>query len=194
MKKNIAMGCLLFILAFLGGRFYLKNLKSPARIDYSHLGGDFLLQHVTGDKSLKDFEGKPIVLYFGFATCPDVCPLSLSKLNQVLDKLPFEKRSLVQKIFVSVDYKRDDAKKVDEYVRFFADDFIGLAGSEKEILNMTKKYAVHFEFVPMKDSALEFTVDHTSRYFLIGKNGKLLNTYSDIINDKSFFKDLSRLL
>jgi protein SCO1/2 len=167
--------------------FYLTNRRQVGR--YDHLGGDFRLSHVSGDKSLKDFEGRPVILYFGFTTCPDICPLALNKLNRILDKLAMSEREKTHKVFVGVDYKRDTTEKVDEYVRYFADDFIGLAGTKKQIEEITKKYAVHFEFVPLKDSALGYTVDHTSRYFLINKKGKLLNSYSDI-SDPDFLQHL----
>ena len=194
MNKSIVIGILLFGGAFLAGKTFLQNMvKKPSSL-YSHLGGDFSLDHVSGKKTLKDFAGRPTVMYFGFATCPDVCPISLSKLNKVLDQIHMSKRSDINKVFVSVDYKRDDAKKVHEYVGFFADDFVGLSGDKKAIEDITKKYAVHFEFVPMKDSRLEYTVDHTSRYFLIDQKGRLLNTYSDIVNDDTFIKDLKRIL
>lgn len=190
MKKQIFTILILIFLSFTTGYILLKKSAPVMESNYSHLGGDFKLQHITGVKTLKDFKGKATLIYFGFTTCPDICPLALNKLNSVLDTLSYEERKKLNKVFVSVDYKRDTAKKVNEYVNFFADDFIGLSGSENQIRNMTKNYAVHFEFVPLKGSALKYTVDHTSRYFLLDKEGKIINTYSDIINDKSFMKQL----
>ncbi len=193
---RLALTLLLFLAVFLGSRYYYQSLEPKVETSglYDHLGGDFTLTHISGDKSLKDLKGKPSVLYFGFTSCPDICPLSLNKLNKVIDKIGPKTHGLINKVFISVDYKRDDPKKVDEYGRYFSDDFISLAGSEEQIKDITKKYAVHFEFVPLKDSALGYTVDHTSRFYLLGADGKIVNTYSDIINDPKFTNDLKELL
>ena len=86
-------------------------------------GGDFTVESGDGEVSLSDFEGKTVILYFGFASCPDVCPMSLSYLNSVLKDI--ENRDQVQVIFVSVDYKRDTPEKVSEYAKFFDKNFIG---------------------------------------------------------------------
>ncbi|MCR9203947.1 MAG: SCO family protein [Halobacteriovoraceae bacterium] len=161
---------------------------------YDHLGGDFTLQHKSGKFSLKNLQGKPSILYFGFTSCPDVCPLSLNKLNKVLDEINPKVHSSVNKVFISVDYKRDNSEKVDEYGKYFSEDFISLAGNKEQIEDITKKYAVHFEFVPLKDSALEYTVDHTSRFFLLDSEGKIVNSYSDITNDPAFKKQLKSMV
>ncbi len=199
MKRKFLQAILslsLFLLIFLGMKFYYSQ-TSP-RIEtaglYDHLGGDFTLSHISGEKHLKDLLGKPSVLYFGFTSCPDICPLSLNKLNKTLDKIDPKVHQRLNKVFISVDYKRDDAKKVDEYTKYFSEDFISLAGTKEQIEDVTKKFAVHFEFIPLKDSALKYTVDHTSRFFLLNSKGKIVNSYSDITNDPQFSQDLKELL
>lgn len=193
MKEMFIKGLLVFILSFgIVGLVLVNKKKEHSR--YDHLGGPFALEHASGQKTLADFAGKPVVLYFGFTTCPDICPMALHKLERTLDKLSFEQRANVHKVFISVDYKRDDAAKVDNYVKFFGSDIVGLAGNKKQIEDVAKKYAVHFQFTPLENSALEYTVDHTSRFFLINKEGKLLNSYSDITHDDTFLNDLKRML
>lgn len=192
MKDHLLKSLFVFILTF--GLVGLVLLNKGKKNRYEHLGGDFSLQHISGPKTLADLKGKVSVLYFGFTTCPDICPMSLNKMERVLSDLSFEQQKAINKVFVSVDYKRDDAKKVADYVKFFAQDIMGLAGTQKQIEEMTKKYAVHFQFTKLKDSALEYTVDHTSRFFLLDKKGKLYNSYSDITHDKSFINDLKRML
>jgi protein SCO1/2 len=194
MKKQTIIIIFLIIISFTLTALLTGTRAPVMESNYSHLGGGFELQHVDGVKTLESFKGKATLLYFGFTTCPDICPLALNKLSKVLDKLSYEQRSKINKVFISVDYKRDDASKVNEYVKFFAEDYIGLSGSESQIKSMTKKYAVHFEFVPLKNSALGYTVDHTSRYFLLNKDGKIVNSYSDITNDDKFIKQLKASL
>lgn len=195
MMKTVALG-LLFAGILLGMKFYYQSQAPEVATAglYEDIGGDFTLKHISGPYTLEKLKGKPSVLYFGFASCPDVCPLSLNKLMKVIDKTNPKIHKLINKVFISVDYKRDTAKLVHEYGKYFGEDFISLVGSKEQIESITKKYAVHFEFVPMKDSAMEYTVDHTSRYYLLNKEGKVVGSYSDITNDTQFTKDLKKLV
>ena len=194
-KKNLILifSLTLFALGLAGLISNFMAQKDPHKIDLSHLGGDFTVKGLKGDIKLSDYKGKPVILYFGFTACPDVCPLALNNLNRVLDKLPLEKRNEVVKIFISVDWKRDNEKTVDEYTRFFADDIIGTTGSQEQIEKVTKQYAVYYKFVELKDSAMGYTVDHSSRFYVIDRNGKLKNSFSDINHDPQFLKTVGNL-
>lgn len=183
---------LVFGTVLAGVKLYYKSRtpKIETSALYENIGGNFSLSHESGPYTLKNLQGRPSVLYFGFASCPDICPLSLNKLVKKIDSIDPGLHNKIQKVFISVDYKRDDAKKVAGYGKYFASDFISLAGTKEQIEDITKKYAVHFEFVTLKDSAMEYTVDHTSRFFLLDKLGRVVNSYSDITNDEQFEKDL----
>jgi protein SCO1/2 len=111
-----------------------------------------------------------------------------------LDSIDPEVHKKINKVFISVDNKRDDKDKVDEYSRYFATDFIGLTGEKKEIERVTKNYGVHFSFVELKDSKLGYTVDHTSRFFILNKQGKLVASFTDVKNDPDFKKTLIEVL
>jgi protein SCO1/2 len=193
--KTTGLG-LLFAGLLLGMKYYYQRTgpKIPTENLYSDIGGDFNLQHISGPYTLENLKGKPSILYFGFASCPDVCPLSLNKLMKVLDSIDPKIHPLVNKVFISVDYKRDTPKLVHDYGQYFGQGFISLTGTENQIKAITKAYAVHFEFVPLKDSAMEYTVDHTSRFYLLDKRGKTVGSYSDIINDPQFKTDLKKLV
>lgn len=121
---------------------------------------------------LDDFENKAVVLYFGFASCPDICPMALSTINSILQEVA--QRDQVQVIFVSVDYKRDTSESTMKYAQFFNSDFIGLTGTKEQIEELAGDYKVHFKFIEMPGSKMEYTVDHTSRYYIFGKNNELL--------------------
>lgn len=195
-KHQILIGLFIFGVALISSKFYFenKNRQQDQTSNYSHLGGDFNLQGKDKTFTLKDLKGRPSILYFGFASCPDVCPLSLSKLNKAIDKINPDFHNLINKVFISVDHKRDNPKKVQEYAEYFGDSFIGLTGSKEQIDQMTKSYAVYYKFVPLVDSKMEYTVDHTSRFYVLDKEGKILNTFSDVVNDKEFSMLLNRIL
>ena len=186
---------ILFILLLTSSCLNDREPKSrPSTLSQKKLGGDFVLAHHSGDWKLSSTNGKLRVIYFGFTTCPDICPMALTKLNKVLKRLSSEHLNKVQPIFVSVDYKRDTATSVNEYVEFFGKDYIGLTGSKEQIEKVTKDYGVFFEFVPLKDSALKYTVDHTSRFYLINKEGSLHKSYTNISDEPDFIADIYSLL
>ena len=133
-------------------------------------GGDFTLQGIDGKVSLSDYRGKNVILYFGFATCPDVCPMSLSYLSKALKQM--DAIDKIQVIFISVDHTRDTPKKVHNYAKFFNKNFIGVTGSEEEINKVTKQYEVYYKFIDMPESAMKYTVDHTSRFYILDKMGR----------------------
>lgn len=128
--------------------------------------------------TLDNFKGKVLLLYFGFASCPDVCPMSLSKINSLVKKLKPNIKPLVQTLFVSVDYKRDTPEDTQEYAKYFNKDFLGATGTKEQIELATLKYGVNYKFVELKESEMEYTVDHTSYLYIIDKKGKLITQYS----------------
>ncbi len=152
------------------------------------------MAHKSGEWKLSSTNGKLRILYFGFTTCPDICPMSLNKLSKVLKKLNVEQLKEIQPVFISVDWKRDTPKSVAEYVDFFGKGYIGLTGSKEQIEKVAKDYGVFFEFVPLKDSALEYTVDHVSRFYLIDKEGNFYKSYSNITDEPDFIVDITTLL
>ncbi len=145
---------------------------STAYAGTSALGGDFTLRTTKNDAvSLSSFNGKAVLLYFGFTHCPDMCPTELLQFKQVLAMLPADKRDLVQPIFISVDPKRDTAEVLDPYVGFFDKSILALTGSEQELHKVAGQYGAHFRYVPTGSS---YTVDHTVNTFLIDTRGKLV--------------------
>lgn len=138
---------------------------------YKCLGGDFVLQSEKGPVSLADFRGKTVVLYFGYASCPDVCPTSLGLLSLAMQKLTPDELEKLQVMFISVDPERDTVDKLKTYAEAFHPNMIGMTGSAKEIAAVARHYGVMYAKVEMPNSALGYSVDHSSRYYVVGKDG-----------------------
>ena len=138
---------------------------------YKCLGGDFVLQSAKGPVSLADYRGKTVVLYFGYAYCPDVCPTSLGLLSLALRKLTPAELENIQVMFISVDPERDTVDNLKTYAEAFHPNMIGITGSAKEIAAVAKHYGVMYAKVEMPNSALGYSVDHSSRYYVVGKDG-----------------------
>lgn len=137
---------------------------------------DFTLTQNNQAVHLKDFRGKLVLLYFGYASCPDVCPTSLALLSSALKELTPEETAQIQPIFISVDPERDNGTKLMDYARYFFPSFIGITGTEQEIQRAAMQYGAFYSKVN-SNSAMGYTVDHSSNSYLIDKEGQLLSTF-----------------
>jgi protein SCO1 len=136
---------------------------------------------------LSEMRGKVVALFFGYTSCPDVCPTTMAELNQALEKLG-SKADQVQVLFVTVDPQRDTPERVQEYVDHFNPDFIGLSGSEPALAKVWNDYGV-FRQVADGPSAAGYVVDHTARVTLIDQQGNLRVSFpfgtpvEDVVHD-----------
>ncbi|WP_456380877.1 SCO family protein [Thiolapillus sp.] len=148
------------------------NTEAPGVAD-APPGGDFNLHTSKGSFALKDYQGKVVLLYFGYTKCPDVCPTSLSYLAQAFNELDEKELEKVVGIFVSVDPKRDTPELLDEYVDYFHPNFIGVTGSEKELAEAAALYGAQYYEVELEGSAFGYAVNHSSATYLIAPSGEL---------------------
>jgi protein SCO1/2 len=152
--------------AFAGGE--IKPARAAAPIDLV----DFNAQPFT----LEAVEGDVVLLYFGYTTCPDLCPTTLSDFMAIKAGLGDEAES-VRFVMVSVDPERDTAARLKEYLGFFDPDFIGLRGDEAQTEQVKLGWGVVANRVEYPESATRYLVDHTSLIYLIDPDGKLRVTY-----------------
>ena len=137
---------------------------------------------------LSELRGKVVLLFFGYTSCPDVCPTTLAELKQALENLGERKAQQVQVLFVTVDPERDTPERVQEYVNHFNPNFIGLSGTESELVPVWQKYGVFREIVD-GSSAAGYIVNHTARVTLIDQNGNMRVSFAfetpveDIVHD-----------
>ncbi|WP_229680715.1 SCO family protein [Marinobacterium zhoushanense] len=156
--------------------FLLKPTQVDVKASGHKLGGDFTLTSSAGPVSLSDFKGKVVAIYIGYASCPDVCPTALAVLSQAVRNLQAEQRDQVQGIFISVDPERDTPEKLAQYTQFFSDRLIGVTGSREQIDRVVRQYGAFYRVVALDDSALGYAVDHSSRLYLIDRDGELAGT------------------
>ena len=139
---------------------------------------DFVLTRGDGTSfQFSAMRGKVVLLFFGYTSCPDVCPTTMAELNQAMGKLNEEDAGRVQVVFVTVDPGRDTPERVQEYVNHFNPNFIGLSGTEEELTKVWNKYGVFREVVE-GTSALGYLVNHTARVTLIDADGNLRISFS----------------
>lgn len=130
-----------------------------------------LTDHTGKPRTLADFRGKAVVLFFGFAHCPDVCPTTLADMAQVKRKLgPLGER--VQVLFVTVDPERDTQDTLAKYVPAFDPGFLGLRGDLEATRAVAKEFKVYFEKRPGNTPG-EYTIDHSAQSYVIDPQGRL---------------------
>lgn len=137
--------------------------------------------------------GRVAVLYFGFTHCPDYCPGTLAKFQQVVTRMG-EAASQVDFVFITADPERDTPAVADEYARHFNPAFIGLSGTEDELTPIWQAYYVGRLIVPMPESVLAYTVQHSTRSYVIDKQGNLRLTFPFEMQAADMAHDLQLLL
>lgn len=144
----------------------------------TYYGGDFTLQDVHGDVHLSDYKGKVVIAYFGFLNCTEACPQAMGVVNAALDRLTAEEVKHVQVLFISVDPERDNVQALQEFTDFYGGYVKGLTGDKATIDKLSRQYGVFYELIDLEGSGLTYTIDHSSRFYMIDKNGTLLTTLS----------------
>ena len=133
---------------------------------------DFTLTDHTGQvRSLKDFAGKIVVLFFGFTQCPDVCPTTLAELTEV-KKLLGPQGERVQGLFVTVDPERDTPEVLTAYMTSFDPGFLALVPTPEQLVALAKEYKIHYKKVEGK-TPTSYTLDHTAASYVYDTQGKL---------------------
>ncbi|NRR34019.1 SCO family protein [Oxalobacteraceae bacterium] len=133
---------------------------------------DFALTDHNGKpRSLADFRGKLVVVFFGYTQCPDVCPTTMAEMAAVMKELG-PQADQVQVLFITVDPERDTQKLLASYVPSFDSRFLGLYGTAEQTAKTARDFKVFYSKVPGKTPGT-YTVDHTAGTYVFDKQGKI---------------------
>jgi protein SCO1/2 len=165
----LALFMLVSVGALIGFNWYVH------RNDAAALGGPFQLTEADGRVvSDKDFHGKYVLIYFGYTSCPDICPTTMADLTIALKKLG-PKADEIQPIFVTVDPQRDTPAVLKDYVAAFSPRLIGLTGSPQQIATVEKEFRVYAKVEKTGDGPGDYSVDHSSVFYLMGPDGQFIS-------------------
>jgi len=155
-------------------------------------GKDFTLTDHTGKtRTLADFRGKVVVMFFGYTRCPDVCPTTLAELRVAKEQLG-DSGNRLQVLFVTVDPERDTQKLLANYVPAFDPTFLGLYGDAAATAKVAKEFKVFYQKAPGK-APDSYTVDHTAGSYVFDPQGRL-RLYVRQGNVPNLVADLKTLL
>ena len=192
-RKTLLVGLILFLIigVVAAGVFFFSqpaNFRGTTYGEPYPVAPEIELTRANGsDFRLSEARGEVVALFFGYTSCPDICPTTMGELNQALEKLG-DRSDQVQVLFVTVDPERDTPQRVQQYVNHFNTDFIGLSGSEPELAAVWNKYGVFREIVD-GTSAAGYLVNHTARVTLIDQQGNLRVSFGfdtpveDVVHD-----------
>jgi protein SCO1/2 len=122
-------------------------------------------------RTLKDFAGKTVVVFFGFTQCPDVCPTALQEIAQAKKLLGADGAKL-QGIFITVDPERDTPELLKAYVANFGADFVALRPSLEQLPKVTKDFKIYYKKVDGK-TPTSYTLDHSAGSFMFDPQGRI---------------------
>lgn len=203
-----------FVSAGLGVVFGLKNFASPPPLAIVQLAPvskplpEFELENHRGETmDVNAFRGNWSLVFFGFTSCPDFCPMELQKLAKVL--VLNENRHPLQVVFVSVDPERDKLDKLAEYVGFFSPEIIGASGSNGELAKFALFFGAAYErFMIIEDKLVtipagvdmpmnagsEYQVNHSVRVFLVSPAGEYKGNFAPPYEAENLFSDMQQLI
>jgi protein SCO1/2 len=139
------------------------------------IGGPFSLVDQDGmRRTERDFQGKPMLVFFGFTHCPDVCPTTLSIISATLERLGPDADRLTP-IFITVDPRRDRPEQLKGYLASFDPRFVGLTGTEQEVAAVTSAYKV---YARPQNADPDAMFDHSSIIYLMDANNRYLAHYT----------------
>ena len=173
MKRLLAIGLLCVAASLLGGCGRPGSAPTFRLTDIS--GADFgtalnLTDHNGKPRTLAEFRGKVVVIFFGFTHCPDVCPTTLAELAQVAKELGNDAEK-IQVLFVTVDPERDTPEVLRHYVPSFDPNFLGLYGDAAATARAAQEFKIFFQKQPL--SGGNYSVDHSAGTYVLDQQGRL---------------------
>lgn len=136
-----------------------------------------LTDHTGTARTQEDFAGQWMLVFFGFANCPDVCPTTLAEVAAVMNDLGGD-AAQVQPLFITVDPDRDTVEALADFVPRFQANIIGLSGTPSQIDQTAESFHIFYEKVEEAATPNRYTMDHSSQLFLFGRDAGYVTSWS----------------
>ena len=193
LKTSITIlgGCLLIFL-FIMLPIVLSIQEKKSDIISSYSGSSFILKNVNNETiTEKSFQGPLTAIFFGFTNCPDICPMTLSNLDQVLEKLNNDEIEKFNVYFISIDPEKDSPEVIKSYLDSFKNKIYGITGDPQKIFLLSKAGGVLSEKIFTEDGG--YLINHSSSILLL-KKGKYIDRISHHENLDNVFKIIKNYL
>ena len=157
-------------------------------------GGEFTLTSDRGPVNLSDHRGKVVLLFFGYTSCPDVCPLSLARIGACLSSLEDEYAGQVSAMFITLDPERDTPERMQRYAGYFHPRIVGLTGDAEAIDDVTGRYGIGYERSVAPESALGYSISHPDTILLVDAEGALVGEVAGDVDIDALRRKVLELL
>ena len=161
--------------SFINKDFFPNNLVQVIESQDSLPGGHFVLKDQNNQVFDSAASQKLMLIYFGFTYCPDVCPTTLIKVSDIIDRLKEDSKE-INSIFITVDPERDTPEILSDYVSAFHEDIIGLTGTKNEIDKVAEDWGVYYQ-KEILDGEEDYTMNHLDIIFLANANGEFIDYF-----------------
>jgi cytochrome oxidase Cu insertion factor (SCO1/SenC/PrrC family) len=195
LKPSMIFGLVVLLLAAALGGYALWSARSlTTGSGVALVGGPFTMVNHKGETVTDlSFRGKPMLLFFGFTFCPDICPTELQVMTAAIAELG-EAGKDIQPILVSIDPARDTPQVLANYVANFGENVTGLTGSEQQVAEMAGAYRVFYSKQDNSKDPANYLMDHSSIIYLMGANGKFIKHFSYTTDAKALATGLKAAL
>jgi protein SCO1/2 len=164
------------LVIFLGVFFYATGQFGGSGPGPSAIGGSFTLIGQDGKPiTAQDLKGKPLLVFFGYTHCPDICPTTLFELSEVLHAMGKD-ADRINALFITVDPDRDTAAVMKDYLSSFDPHLRGATGTQQQIDVVEKEYRVYAKKVPTKNG--DYSMDHSAVVYLMDKEGRFVAPFN----------------
>jgi protein SCO1/2 len=144
-------------------------------------------------RSFEDFRGKAVIVFFGYTSCPDICPGTLRKYASLVRNLRSKDAERLQLVFITVDPERDTPERTDTYVKWFNPGFLGLSGTEQQIADVASQFKVIYSKKEV-EGGMGYVIDHSAGAYLIDPKGQLRLAIPETADIEPVVSDLHKLL
>ena len=168
---------------------YLARQNAPKKI--THIINSLnLIDHNGGSINSQSFKNRPSLIFFGFTHCPEVCPTTLTTLDEILQDLD---NRIIQTniVFITLDPERDTQIHLKEYINYFSQNIMAITGSIKDIKKLSKNWGVFYEQISINKD--EYTLNHTATVFMLDKHGNFRGTIAWGENEQSIIQKIIKL-
>ena len=180
------------IYTFINKDFFSNNLVQVIERQDSLPGGHFVLKDQNNQIFDSAASQKLMLIYFGFTYCPDVCPTTLIKVSDIIDRLKEDSKE-INSIFITVDPERDTTEILSDYVSAFHQDIIGLTGTKSEIEKVTEDWGVYYQ-KEILDGEEDYTMNHLDIIFLANANGEFIDYFPPKIQSVLIVEKIRNIL
>jgi len=178
-NKSLTVILLIALISAIIGLIISQQQRNPPVPEYLNtIGGNFTVISADGNVSLSDFANDIVLIYFGYAHCPDVCPMALTQIGNAMHSLPESLQKHMHGIFISLDPRRDTPVSLSDYAHFFGPNIIGTTADADTLSQIAYSWRVDYA-VPDAAADSHYTVEHSNFIYLVNKQGRVVSLFDE---------------